>query len=88
MKNFGDSVIYIDHDISPLEMFKQIDGHMRRILENPQEATELARRAHRIFAENFSMEKEVDKIDRFFREIIAENNTTQYARESSAPRES
>lgn len=57
VKNFGDSVLYIDRDKSPEEMFKQIDKHMKWILSHPQEAIELARRSHKIFTEKFTLEK-------------------------------
>ncbi|MDR2667633.1 MAG: hypothetical protein LBB38_01135 [Puniceicoccales bacterium] len=67
--NFGDSVLYIDQNASPEEIFRQIDGHMRWILEHPQEAIELARRAHAIFVEKFTLEGEIEKIDQFFKEL-------------------
>ncbi|MDR2667511.1 MAG: hypothetical protein LBB38_00495 [Puniceicoccales bacterium] len=73
VENFGDSVLYIDQNASPKEIFGQIDGHMRWILANPDEAIELARRSHEIFVKNFSLENEADKIEKFFREIVAEN---------------
>jgi hypothetical protein len=68
-------VLYVDHNASPQEMFAQISGHMDWILKNPEEAIELARRSHRIFVEKFPMEKEVSNMEKFFREIIAENGT-------------
>jgi hypothetical protein len=72
MKHFGNSVLYVDQNASPEEMFRQIDGHMKWIHEHPQEAIELARRSHSIFVENFALEGEVEKIENFIREILAE----------------
>ncbi len=57
VKNFGDSVLYIDRDSSPEEIFKQIDAHMQWILSHPKKAVELARRSHKIFTEKFTLEK-------------------------------
>lgn len=57
VKNFGDSVLYIDRDLSPEEIFKQIDAHMQWILSNPKDAIELARRSHKIFIERFTLEQ-------------------------------
>lgn len=57
VKNFGDSVLYIDRDKSSEEMFKQIDAHMKWILSHPQKAIELAQRSHEIFLKNFTLER-------------------------------
>ncbi|MBO7454006.1 MAG: glycosyltransferase family 1 protein [Alphaproteobacteria bacterium] len=57
VKNFGDSVLYIDRDKSSEEMFKQIDAHMKWILSHPQKAIELARQSHEIFLKNFTLER-------------------------------
>jgi hypothetical protein len=57
-KNFDASVLYVDHTLSPTEMFRQIDGHMRWILNHLGEAIELARRFHALFAEKFPLENE------------------------------
>jgi glycosyltransferase involved in cell wall biosynthesis len=70
--NFGDSVLYIDITKSPEEIFKQIDAHMQWILKNPEKAIELARRSHKIFVDNFTLEKEVEKIKKFYDQIVAE----------------
>ncbi|MBO7537528.1 MAG: glycosyltransferase family 1 protein [Alphaproteobacteria bacterium] len=62
VKNFGDSVLYIDRDKSPEEIFRQIDAHMQWILSHPQEAIELARRSHEIFLQNFTLEQIMKKV--------------------------
>jgi hypothetical protein len=53
IEHFGDSVLYVNQEAGPEEMFRQIDGHMEWILNNQQQAIDLARRSHRIFTENF-----------------------------------
>ena len=62
VKNFGDSVLYIDRDKSPEEMFEQINSHMQWILSHPKEAIELARRSHEIFIKNFTLEQIMQKV--------------------------
>ena len=69
VRHFGDSALYIDHDVSPEEMFRQIDDHVQWILANPNEAIELARRSHDIFSKKFPLENEVCRLENFIREI-------------------
>ncbi|MDR2667899.1 MAG: hypothetical protein LBB38_02580 [Puniceicoccales bacterium] len=72
MKTFGNSIFYVDQNASPAEMFRQIDGHMRWILANQEEAKEMAQRSHEIFMENFTMESEMEKLKQFLEELIEE----------------
>ncbi len=67
VKHFGDNVLYIDRD-DPQKMFEQINAHMQWILSHPKEAIELARKAHAIFKNNFTLESELRKIGRFYEE--------------------
>lgn len=68
VENFGDTVLYIDRNSSPEEIFRQIDNHMQWILSHPKEATEIARKAHKIFLEKFTLEKQLQKIIDFYKE--------------------
>lgn len=61
-KNFQDAVLYIDVDKSAEEIFAQIEAHMEWIRNNPEEAQELAKRAHNIFVSQFTLEKQLIKI--------------------------
>lgn len=63
---FGDTVLYIDHTASAEEMFKQVDAHMRFILENPEEADRLARRSHAIVQERYTLEKQFERMLRLY----------------------
>ncbi|MDR2667432.1 MAG: glycosyltransferase [Puniceicoccales bacterium] len=72
--NFGDSVLYVDHNVSPEEMFAQIDGHVRWLRENPEKAMAMARRSHAIFLEKFTLEKQIDSALKLLREIAAEKS--------------
>ncbi|MDR0340265.1 MAG: hypothetical protein LBH53_01735 [Puniceicoccales bacterium] len=72
IKHFGDSVLYVDQEATPEEMFRQIDDHMKWIRTNPEKAIELARESHRIFVENFSLENEVGRLEDFIRDRMVE----------------
>ncbi len=54
---FGDSVLYIDADISSTEQVKQIVRHMEWIRSHPQEALEMSKQAHDIFLDKYTLEK-------------------------------
>lgn len=63
MKNFGDSVLYIDFDKKhPDKMFAQICAHLNWIKRHPAEALEKAKKAQRILVEKFSLEKQLSEI--------------------------
>ena len=59
VKNFGDTVLYIDQNLSGEEISKAIDRHMNWIRENREEAIEMARKAHCIFEEKFLLESQL-----------------------------
>jgi glycosyltransferase involved in cell wall biosynthesis len=61
-KYFGDCVLFIDTNKPAKEIFEQIDAHMQWILAHPEDAIEMARKAHQIFCDNFSLESECEKI--------------------------
>ncbi|NGX57923.1 MAG: hypothetical protein K940chlam3_00824, partial [Chlamydiae bacterium] len=67
IEEFGDSVLYIDQNLSGENMFMQIDEYMRWIQEHPKEALEMARRAHEIFEEKFLLENQLLDFDQFHR---------------------
>jgi len=68
-KEFGDAVLYIDIDkdnkLTGEEMFEQIYKHLNWILCEPVEAEKLARRAHTIFDEKFTLEAQLESLGRF-----------------------
>lgn len=67
IENFGDSVFYVDQQLSGDEMFEQIDAHMTWIQNHPEEALKMARRAHQIFEEQFLLERQLLDFDKFHR---------------------
>jgi hypothetical protein len=68
-KNFGDSVLYVDQEASPEEMFRQIDGHVQWAQSHPEEAEAMARRSHAVFMDKFRLENEVERIEEFFAKL-------------------
>jgi len=56
-ENFGDSVLYLSSNLNTDERLQQISEHLRWIKNNPKKALEMSREAHRIFVDNFSLEK-------------------------------
>lgn len=67
IKQFGHSVFYVDENLSGEEMFEQIDAHMTWIQNHPEEALEMARRAHDIFEEKFLLERQLLDFAKFHR---------------------
>jgi hypothetical protein len=61
-REFGESVLYIDGDLNGEELFLQIDGHMKWILSHPEEAQEMAQKAHAIFLEKFTLERQMGNL--------------------------
>ena len=62
IKEFGDSVLYIDGDLPAQQLYEQIDNHVQWILSHPQQAQELAQKAHTIFVEKFSLESYINNL--------------------------
>ena len=59
IKHFGDSVLYVNQELSGDEMFRQIDAHMSWIQNHPEEALAMAQRAHQIYKDNFLLENQL-----------------------------
>lgn len=64
LNEFGDSILYID-DQDGESMFNQIETHYNWILSHPVEAESMARKAHAIFSEKFTLEKQLIKLRDF-----------------------
>lgn len=68
-REFGDSVLYIDHELPGKELFQQIDNHVRWILQNREEAISMAKKAHAIFMEKFTLEQQLQELKLFHTQI-------------------
>lgn len=65
IEHFGDTVLYIDQELSGEEMFKQIDAHMTWIRKHAKEALKMAQKAYRIFEEHFLLEQQLLDFNEF-----------------------
>lgn len=69
-KHFGDSVFYIDTTLSAENIFAQIMDHWTTIHQDPERALEMAKKAHEIFTENFTMEDQLLTLEAMHQEIM------------------
>lgn len=60
--HFGDSVLYIDHTKDADSIYEQINNHMTWIKNNPLKASAKAKKAHEIFSEKFTLEKQLQRL--------------------------
>lgn len=72
IKNFGDNILYFDQTADAETMYKQVKAHIDWIKENPEEAKSMANRAHKIFLENFTLEKDLIRIAKMHEYILKE----------------
>lgn len=70
-KHFGDSVFYIDTTQSGENIFKQIQGHISTITNNPKKALKMARKAHKIFEKEFTMEQQLLDLLDMHKEVVS-----------------
>jgi Glycosyl transferases group 1 len=66
IKEFGDSVLYFDQNQSGENMYQQIAEHIESILSHPTEATEMAKRAHQIFIDKYTLEDQLKNLSDFY----------------------
>lgn len=69
-KNFGETVFYVDTMLSSEEIYQQIKAHVDFIYKNPEKALEMAKSAHQIFIERFSMENQLLEIDAMHKQVL------------------
>lgn len=69
LREFGDSVLYFDQNQSGEEMHRQIAEHREWIFSHPAEAKEMARRAHQLFLEKFTLEAQLENLARFHEQM-------------------
>jgi hypothetical protein len=70
VEHFGDNFLYFDHNASAQEMYKQVKAHYDWIKANPKEAKAMANRAHQIFLEKFTLEKDLIRIAKMHEYIV------------------
>ncbi len=74
VKNFGDSFLYFDHDKDAKTMYNQVKSHIDWIRSNPEKAQIKAAKAHQIFLDKFTIERDLIRIAKMHEHIIVEEN--------------
>jgi len=89
VEEFGDSVLYFDANVDSETMTSQILGHYKWANDNPDKARELANKAHAIFKQKFTSEKDLKRIARMHEKILTDRSVKpsmpQAAMQSSGP---
>ena len=70
IKYFGDSVLYFDQNAAPKVMYEQVKAHFDWIKANPEKAKAMAARAHKIFLDNFTVDKDLARIARMHEYVL------------------
>lgn len=61
-RTLGEAALYVDMKKGAKEIASQITNHVKWMRDNPAKAMELARKSHKIFIENFTLEEQVDHL--------------------------
>lgn len=72
VQEFGDSVLYLDDVLNGKDLFHQIDAHVKWIFSHRNEADLLAKKAHSIFMNKFTLEKQLVNLAKFHESILIE----------------
>ncbi|MBP7190332.1 MAG: glycosyltransferase family 1 protein [Rickettsiaceae bacterium] len=59
---FGDSALYFNSLVLEDEIYSQLKNHIEWIRSHPKEAEQKARKAHKIFMDNFAIEKQLVRL--------------------------
>ncbi len=70
IEHFGDNVLYFDQTADAETMYKQVKAHYDWIKANPEKAKAMAARAHQIFLEKFTLEKDLIRIAKMHEYIV------------------
>lgn len=70
VEHFGDSLLYYDQNADADTMYAQVKKHVDWIFANPEKAKEMANRAHNIFLEKFTLEKDLIRIAKMHESIL------------------
>jgi len=69
-QEFGDSVLYIDQESAPEDLFHQIESHLAWIHSHPIEAQEKARKCHQLFEERYTLEKQLLDLRALYEKVL------------------
>lgn len=66
VREFGDSVLYLDETDSVDDLYQQIEEHLLWIRSHPEEAIQLAKKAHHIFEAKFTLESQLISLAKMY----------------------
>ncbi|MDP3372181.1 MAG: hypothetical protein Q8S21_04750 [Candidatus Paracaedibacteraceae bacterium] len=69
-EEFGDAVFYIDQNDPEEKIAQDIDGYYHWIITHPIEAQAMAKKAHSIFVERFTLEDQLTRLISFHQESL------------------
>jgi hypothetical protein len=70
MQHFGDTVLYIDQNDPEEKIAADIERYYTWIINNPEQALALAKKAHQIFINNFTLESQILKTVQIHQEAL------------------
>lgn len=71
-KYFGNSILYIDQTNDLEKLYTQIQTHLQWISQHPEKAKQMAHKAHQIFMDKFTVEKNVIKLINLHKKVLAQ----------------
>lgn len=71
MKNFGDSILYIDHTETGESLFQQTQEHINWIKAHKEEANTMAKKAHDIYKDRFLLEDQLIRLGEFHDQVTS-----------------
>lgn len=72
VENFGDSFFYFDYNKDAETMYKQVKSHIDWIIANPEKAKAMADKAHQIFLQKFTLEKDLIRIAKMHEYVVSQ----------------
>ena len=70
IEHFGDNFLYFDQNADSETMFRQVKAHMYWIKDHPKEAKKMAARAHQIFLDKFTLDRDLIRIAKMHEYIV------------------
>jgi hypothetical protein len=70
IEHFGNNFLYFDQTADSAAMYKQVKEHYNWIKANPEKAKAMAARAHQIFLEKFTLDKDLDRIAKMHEYVV------------------
>ena len=61
-KHFSDSILFFDIEQDEVTIYNQIKEHINWIKENPEMAKAMARKSSEVFADNFSIDVQMENL--------------------------